>query len=137
MTPRSRRARGWTEIGFVAVFVASILVALAVLAILLGSVLLEAAPYLRPTLLTNYANFHDPQQAGYAAAIVWTLWIVGLTLLFSLPLGIAAGIYLEEYAPRNRLTRMLEAAVANLAGVPSVVFGLLRSEEHTSELQSR
>jgi len=72
-----------------------------------------------------YASAINPLQAGYAAAIVGTLWVVALTLLFSIPLGIAAGVYLEEYAPRNRLTRLFEAGVANLAGVPSVVFGLL------------
>jgi len=73
----------------------------------------------------NYANFHDTSAAGYSAAIVGTAWIVGLTMLFSLPLGIGAAIYLEEYGGQRRTARFLQAAVTNLAGVPSVVFGLL------------
>jgi len=123
--PRSRRQRRATELIFVGLFLVSIAVALATVIILLGSVVATALPSLRPSVLLNFASFSNPDQAGYAAAIVGTLWIVGLTLLFSLPLGIAAGVYLEEYAPRNRLTRLLEASVSNLAGVPSVVFGLI------------
>ena len=125
MIPRSRRRRKATELAFVVLFLASIVVAVGTLAVLLGSIVGTALPYLRPPVLFNFPNFSNPLDAGYAAAIVGTLWVVGLTLLFSLPSGIAAGIYLEEYAPRNRLTRFLEAAVSNLAGVPSVVFGLL------------
>ena len=124
MIPRSLRRRKAKELLFVSAFIASVVVALTTLAILLGTVVAEALPYLRPTVVLNFAS-HRPQSAGYAAAIIGTLWVVGLTLLFSLPLGVAAGVYLEEYAPRNRLTRLFEAGVSNLAGVPSVVFGLL------------
>jgi len=123
--PRSRRQRRAKELIFVGLFLVSIAVALATVVILLGSVVATALPALRPSVVFNFASFSDPNRAGYAAAIVGTLWIVGLTLLFSLPLGIAAGVYLEEYAPRNRFTRLLEASVSNLAGVPSVVFGLI------------
>jgi phosphate transport system permease protein len=125
MIPRSRRQRRVRELVFVGMFLLSIAVALATVAILLGTVVATAAPALRPSVVFNFASFSDPDRAGYAAAIVGTLWIVGFTLLFSLPLGIAAGIYLEEYAPRTRMTRLLEASVSNLAGVPSVVFGLI------------
>lgn len=125
MIPRSRRQRRAKELIFVGLFLVSIAVALATVVILLGSVVATALPALRPSVVFNFASFSDPNRAGYAAAIVGTLWIVGLTLLFSLPLGIAAGVYLEEYAPRNRFTRLLEASVSNLAGVPSVVFGLI------------
>lgn len=125
MIPRSRRRRRVKELIFVGLFLVSIAVALATVVILLGSVVATALPALRPSVVFNFASFSDPNRAGYAAAIVGTLWIVGLTLLFSLPLGIAAGVYLEEYAPRNRFTRLLEASVSNLAGVPSVVFGLI------------
>ena len=124
MRPRSRARRRVLEWVFAGVFAACIVVALSILAILLGSVVAEALPYLRPSVVLNFAS-HRPESAGYAAAIVGTVWVVGLTLLFSLPLGMAAAIYLEEYAPRTRLTRLLEAGVSNLAGVPSVVFGLL------------
>lgn len=125
MIAKSLVLRKAKERAFVLACLASIVIALATLGILLASVVAGALPFLRTSLLTNYANYHDPTVAGFAAAIVGTLWIVSLTLLFSVPLGIAAGIYLEEYAPKGRVTRFLEAAVTNLAGVPSVVFGLL------------
>ncbi|MGI0149583.1 MAG: phosphate ABC transporter permease PstA [Thermoplasmata archaeon] len=125
MKSRSLAVRHFKERLFVAGFMAGIGVALAVLAILLGSILEAAWPRLTPSLLLNYASLTDPAEAGYAAAIVGTLWVVSLTLLFSLPLGIAAGVYLEEYARKGRITRILQAGVTNLAGVPSVVFGLL------------
>ncbi|HLB67284.1 MAG TPA: phosphate ABC transporter permease PstA [Thermoplasmata archaeon] len=125
MRLKSLRLREAKEYTFVAVFLVSIVAALGTLAILLGSVVSTALPYLRPEVVLNYASAINPLEAGYAAAIVGTVWLVALTLLLSIPLGIAAGVYLEEYAPRNRLTRLFEAGVANLAGVPSVVFGLL------------
>jgi len=125
MKPRSMFLRRVAERAFIGVFLGAIAIALGTLGVLLGTILASALPYLRPELILNYASTTNPYEAGFAAAIVGTLWLVGLTLLFSLPLGIAAGIYLEEYAPKNRITRLLQAGVANLAGVPSVVFGLL------------
>jgi phosphate transport system permease protein len=61
---------------------------------------------------------------GILSAIVGTLWLLLGTTLIVLPVGVGAGIYLAEFAPRNRLTNLLEMALINLAGVPSVVFGL-------------
>lgn len=61
---------------------------------------------------------------GILPAIVGTLWLLFGTTLIVLPVGVGAGIYLAEFAPRNRLTNLLEMALINLAGVPSVVFGL-------------
>ena len=125
MKPRSIAVRRMTERVYVAGFLVGIGIALLVLIVLLGSILITAWPRLSPAILFNYSNARDPATAGYAAAIVGTLWVVGLTLLFSLPLGVAAGVYLEEYAGKGRVSRILQAAVTNLAGVPSVVFGLL------------
>jgi len=125
MRPRSRQSRGVREVLFRIGAIACLVAALGVLAVLLGSILVTAAPMLRPELVTNFPSTTNPWRAGYWPAIVGTLYVVALTLLFALPLGVAAGIYLEEYAPPGRLTRLLQAGVANLAGVPSVVFGLL------------
>lgn len=66
-----------------------------------------------------------PGRAGIKAALYGTAWLMGLTALFSVPLGVGAAMYLEEFAPRNRLTNFVEANIANLAGVPSVVYGIL------------
>lgn len=66
-----------------------------------------------------------PARAGIKAALHGTVWLMGLTALFSFPVAVGAAIYLEEFAPRNRLTNLIEANIANLAGVPSVVYGIL------------
>jgi phosphate transport system permease protein len=66
-----------------------------------------------------------PQQAGILAAWAGTLWVMVTTALFAIPIGIGSGIYLEEYARKNRLTDFIEINIANLAGVPSVIYGLL------------
>lgn len=65
------------------------------------------------------------EKAGIKAALAGSLWLVGLTALISIPLGVAAAVYLEEYSPKNRLTRFVELNIANLAGVPSIVYGML------------
>ena len=68
-----------------------------------------------------------PEIAGLNIAIYGTLWIISLTILVAFPLGLGAAIYLQEYAPKNRLTNILQINISNLAGVPSVVYGLLGS----------
>ncbi|PLS75473.1 MAG: phosphate ABC transporter, permease protein PstA [Actinobacteria bacterium] len=74
-----------------------------------------------------FGNFVSrfPARAGIKAALHGTVWLMGLTALFSFPVGVGAAVYLEEFAPRNRLTNFVEANIANLAGVPSVVYGIL------------
>lgn len=73
---------------------------------------------------TNFVS-RFPARAGIKAALYGTGWLMGLTALFSFPIGVGAAVYLEEFAPRNRLTNLIEANIANLAGVPSVVYGIL------------
>ena len=75
-------------------------------------------------LLTNTSS-RKPEQAGLRPALLGTLWVIGLTALFAFPIGVGAAVYLEEYAPDNRWTRLLKTNISNLAGVPSVVYGLL------------
>lgn len=74
-----------------------------------------------------FGNFVSrfPARAGIKAALHGTVWLMGLTALFSFPVGVGAAVYLEEFAPKNRLTNFVEANIANLAGVPSVVYGIL------------
>ena len=66
-----------------------------------------------------------PEQAGFMAAIVASVWLMILTAAMAFFVGVGSAVYLEEYAPENRLTRVIEANLANLAGVPSIVYGLL------------
>jgi len=96
---------------------------LSLVALLLDS-LLDGLPYLNWGFLTSYPS-RFPDQAGILPALFGTIWVVGLTALFSFPLGIFAALYLEEYAPKNWLTDLIHLNIANLAGVPSIVYGLL------------
>lgn len=76
------------------------------------------------SLFTN-ADSTYPELAGAAAAIVGSLIVILVTALFAIPIGILAAIYLEEFAPKNRVTGLIELNINNLAAVPSIIFGLL------------
>ncbi|MGQ9466675.1 MAG: phosphate ABC transporter permease PstA [Anaerolineae bacterium] len=102
----------------------AVLVAIAMLLTLLVRVFLDGLPYLRPQLFTEFPS-RFPDKAGLRSALQGSIWLMVLTALISFPLGVGAGIYLEEFAPRNWLTRLIEINVANLAGVPSIIYGLL------------
>jgi len=65
-----------------------------------------------------------PAKAGILPALVGTLWVTLLVALITLPIGIGAAIYLEEYAGRGRIARLLKINISNLAGVPSIVYGI-------------
>jgi len=66
----------------------------------------------------------SPSRAGILPGVVGTLLVMLVTMIFAIPLGVAAGIYLEEYAPKNKFTALIELNIANLAGVPSIIWGL-------------
>ena len=106
------------------VFLLAVLVGIVGLVILLAQVAIDGFPWVSKNLLFNYPSRH-PEQAGLRAAIFGTLWLMGLTAAFTVPVGIGAAIYLEEYAPKNKLTLLIEVNISNLAGVPSIVYGLL------------
>lgn len=95
---------------------------------LLGSILLQGVSSLSLTLLTSGPE-PNPSEAGIRPAIFGTLWVCSLCALFTLPIGVATAILLEEYQPRNRFGRfiysVIQLNISNLAGVPSVVYGLL------------
>ncbi len=74
--------------------------------------------------LTNLAS-RRPEQAGIYAALVGTLYVMVVTAALAVPLGIAAAVYLEEYGTKGRLSRLIEINITNLAGVPSIIYGLL------------
>jgi phosphate transport system permease protein len=100
------------------------LVGLLMLTALLVDLAVEGFSWLRPELFTNYHS-RFPEKAGMKSAIAGSLIVIGMTGLFSFPLGIGAAIYLEEYAPENRLTTFIKVNISNLAGVPSIVYGML------------
>ncbi|HUG06395.1 MAG: phosphate ABC transporter permease PstA [Chloroflexota bacterium] len=99
--------------------------AIGILALLLVKIFADGVPTLTLSFLTSYPS-RFPAEAGIRAAILGTLWLIGLTAAIAVPTGIAAAVWLEEYAPRNNfLARLIETNIANLAGVPSIIYGLL------------
>jgi phosphate transport system permease protein len=104
---------------------AATVVGVVVLAILLVRVLAAGSQYVSVDFLTNFPSRQDPTSGGISNGLSGTLSLMLLVTLGSFPLGIGAALYLEEFAPQNRLTQLLESNISNLAGVPSVVYGLL------------
>jgi phosphate transport system permease protein len=98
--------------------------AIAVLAVLLIDVTRSGIGRLGWDFINSFPS-RNPDQAGIKAALFGTLWLMGLTAAFAVPIGIGAAIYLEEYASRNWLNRIIQTNIANLAGVPSIVYGIL------------
>ncbi len=116
--------RTWRDRIFFIGFLLAILIGVAGLAALLIDVLIDGLGVLNWKFLTNYAS-RKPLESGILAPMAGTVWIVGLTAIFTVPVGIGTAIYLEEFARKNRLTRLIELNISNLAGVPSVIYGLL------------
>lgn len=95
-----------------------------VLVILLVRVGREGMPWLDWQFLTSFPS-RFPEKAGILSALAGSAWLMVLTASISIPVGVGAAVYLEEYARKNRMTRFLEVNLANLAGVPSIIYGLL------------
>ncbi|MFT7131421.1 MAG: phosphate transport system permease protein [Cyclobacteriaceae bacterium] len=98
--------------------------AVGVLGLLLYQVAAAGLPWLDMQFLTSFPS-RFPERAGVRSALYGTLWVVSFTAMISLPVGVLAAIYLEEYAPASTMTRIIEINIANLAGVPSIVYGIL------------
>jgi phosphate transport system permease protein len=98
--------------------------AVLLLAVLIWRVLADGLPYLKRHFITNFASY-KAAKAGIKAALAGSAWMLGCTALISIPLGVGAAIYLQEYARKNKLNRFIEVNISNLAGVPSIVYGLL------------
>ncbi len=109
---------------FYFLLLAAILIGISGLIVLLIRVLIEGLPWLSLHFVTDYPSRH-PEEAGLKSALMGTVWVMGLTGAFTIPIGIGAAIYLEEYAPKNWWTQVIEVNLSNLAGVPSIVYGLL------------
>lgn len=97
---------------------------LVVLLTLLVDVAVSGARWLDADFLTSYPS-RFPERAGIKSAIVGSLWMIGLTAAMAVPIGVASAVYLEEYAPRHWFFRLVQVNIANLAGVPSVLYGIL------------
>ena len=120
----SHLIRTWRDRIFFAGFLLAILIGIAGLAALLIDVLIDGLGFLNWKFMTSYAS-RKPLESGILAPMAGTVWVVGLTAIFTIPIGIGTAIYLEEFAIKNRITRLIELNISNLAGVPSVIYGLL------------
>lgn len=100
------------------------LVGLLVLAVLIIDTLVKGTSHLNLHFLTSFSS-SIPSMAGIKGALVGTLWLMVTIIPISIILGVGTAIYLEEYARDNTFTRIIKISISNLAGVPSVVFGLL------------
>jgi phosphate transport system permease protein len=110
---------------FTALVTAAALVGIVVLAVLLVDVIRDGSPMLSLDFLTNFPSQIFPETGGVYPALIGSVWLLGLTALISVPLGLGAAVYLEEYAEDTRINRIIEINISNLAGVPSVIYGLL------------
>lgn len=94
------------------------------LALLIYHVTVEGLPWLDWQFINSFPS-RFPEKAGIKSALWGTIWLISFVAFFSVPLGVAAAIYLEEYAKPGRLSTLIEINIANLAGVPSIVYGIL------------
>ncbi|MCB9555639.1 MAG: phosphate ABC transporter permease PstA [Deltaproteobacteria bacterium] len=122
-TRNRRRERFW-ESFFRKICLAAVALPLLILAGLLLNVLLDAAQRIDWSFISSYPS-RKPALAGILPALVGSFYLVSLTAAIALPLGIGAAIYLQEYRGRSRIASLIEVNIANLAGVPSVIYGLL------------
>jgi len=109
---------------FKSIAIMGLLFALCVLILLLVNVAQNGLSRINIEFITSYPSRH-PDQAGIVAGLVGSFYMVILTAIMAIPIGIGAAIYLEEYGRKNWIGRLIEINIANLAGVPSIVYGLL------------
>lgn len=114
-----------TDVVMASIGILVLMVAMALLASVFIDLIVTGWPRLvNPDFYTNFPSRH-PEKAGIISAIVGSSLVMLVTATIAIPLGVAAGVYLEEYAPRNWMTDLIEINVSNLAGVPSIIYGLL------------
>ncbi|MBZ5749750.1 phosphate ABC transporter permease PstA [Metabacillus rhizolycopersici] len=109
---------------FKGIFIFATCLTLVVLAILLYRIFTQGSSHFSLEFFQNFAS-RKPEQSGIKAALVGSLWVMGVTIPTALILAVGTAIYLEEYAKKNKLTNFIQMNISNLAGVPSIVFGLL------------
>jgi len=103
------------------------LLGLVLLAVFIGNILVDGIMRIDWEFVMNLPS-RKPERAGIYTALMGSIWVLLLTTLIALPIGIAAAIYLEEYSKKNKLSTILEVNISNLAGVPSIIYGLLGLE---------
>lgn len=123
----SIRKNRWKDQAFKFWGIFCTLIGIALLSIFIGNILVDGFSRIDWSFITNLPS-RKPENAGIYTALMGSVWILLLTTVIAFPAGVAAGIYLEEYAKNNRLSGLLEINISNLAGVPSIIYGLLGLE---------
>jgi phosphate transport system permease protein len=118
------RRRHLLDLGFQVLALSVLVVALGALAVLVIDVISDGGGRLSWQFLTSLAS-RRAESAGIYHALAGSIYVIGLTGLLALPVGVAAAIYLEEYGGRSRVARLIEINITNLAAVPSIIYGLL------------
>ena len=103
------------------------LIGLILLVVFIGDILIDGIQRIDWNFISNLPS-RKPEKAGIYTALIGSIWILVFTTLISFPVGVAAGIYLEEYSKKSRFAALLEINISNLAGVPSIIYGLLGLE---------
>ncbi len=121
--PRGDRLKGGL---FLALMLFGLTIALAGLAAIVAQAAVKGAPAFGPELFTNGPSTLNPSEAGFRPALIGTVYLILGVILLAVPLGVGAAIYLEEYADGSRWwNRLIELNIQNLAGVPSIIYGIL------------
>ena len=100
---------------------------LVLLSVFIGSIIVDGVQRIDWDFITSLPS-RKAERAGIFTALMGSIWILIFTTIIALPIGIAAAIYLEEYAKKSKLASLLEVNISNLAGVPSIIYGLLGLE---------
>lgn len=120
------RDRNVSSLVFLGLLWFSLFFGVMVLLVLILNTAVDGSSRFDNSLLTNYISRISPETSGFRAGILGSLWLMVFTALFAVPLGIAAALYLEEFANSDRWwNRLIEVNLQNLAAVPSIVYGLL------------
>jgi len=107
--------------------IACTLIGLILLVVFIGDILIDGIMRIDWGFITDLPS-RKAEKSGIYTALMGSIWILGLTTIIAFPVGVAAAVYLEEYAEKGRFSALLEINISNLAGVPSIIYGLLGLE---------
>ena len=124
--PRPRSGDKVKQVAFYALMVGALLLAAVALAAILINVWDDGSSKLSSQLIENQPSKIRPESSGLHSALIGTLYLMAITAVFVIPIGVATAVYLEEYADRTKwFNRLIELNIQNLAAVPSIVYGIL------------